>query len=657
MLNENRKALFWIACAAVWVLFACDIPLVTDRSAEIGEQAGQGVVSLDQAVDILLEEVVQPDSLDHFLIAYTLGAPLPVGSEVSPYAPSPLPEGVTSLPHLQPQELESSMWFFWIDDDPLARFTHPTRYVFIDVESGDLSVEEQGWWPMVDGESVPEWTTMEGRWNEANWAFSNLPQDEIPDQYMSPPSSAGLEPTELEGAPAISPPDESRLPLGGEAIVALNGYKPPDQVVIGSDYDIKNITEFAGNMSIPIYRPKGETSGDIEAAILQAVDAGHNDIFIYYTGHGDRIAGRGYQSAILYKDTKISGNQFAEMLANFSGVHFKVAIDACYSGAFIAPLRELSSVDIVLTSASDREPAKGDVDTDNDPNPDDRGGEYSSGLFEDLEEIRNSPERQAEARDFAIAEGLPDFVGWLMLAEQSAREKDAAAALNVTHPQVYVRSLPPNTARASDALNDPIDCATGTPTDSPQAPVVDLGDVSMLVETEGTSATITFDLAFPRTDQLDQTLIQENPTFVGEVGLHDPEGEFLDEVDPDWYFTEIEENRGVAFWWSPEDQRLTSYGAFVDQGQWILSEATFPIEVQNGNHLMIEMEGEITEAGVLFNWPAEGGDFEFVLGDGSAWYGTATDFETCDEVGTHGTTRPSIPFPCGLECLTYGMEE
>ena len=42
-------------------------------------------------------------------------------------------------------------WFCWIDDDPTAFFEHRTRYVFIDVATGDVDVVVEGWWPELNG--------------------------------------------------------------------------------------------------------------------------------------------------------------------------------------------------------------------------------------------------------------------------------------------------------------------------------------------------------------------------------------------------------------------------------------------------------------------------------------------------------------------------
>ncbi|MBI1791911.1 MAG: hypothetical protein HYR60_30665 [Acidobacteria bacterium] len=57
-----------------------------------------------------------------------------------------------------PATTERSSWLFWIDDNPLARFEHPTRFVILDAASGSsdfndftriATLTRQGWWPEV----------------------------------------------------------------------------------------------------------------------------------------------------------------------------------------------------------------------------------------------------------------------------------------------------------------------------------------------------------------------------------------------------------------------------------------------------------------------------------------------------------------------------
>jgi len=58
--------------------------------------------------------------------------------------------------------IEGPTWFCWIDDDPQGFFEHPTRYVFIDAVSRQVTVAVERWWPVLNGVSLfmsdEEWT-------------------------------------------------------------------------------------------------------------------------------------------------------------------------------------------------------------------------------------------------------------------------------------------------------------------------------------------------------------------------------------------------------------------------------------------------------------------------------------------------------------------
>jgi hypothetical protein len=468
--------------------------------------SSEELLTKEQAVAILLDEVIQPQTVDHYLIAFTLDEPLEQGAEVSPFAPSLLPDDVKTLPYLVPETLASAQWFFWVDDVPFARFAHHTRFVFIDAASGAVRVQEEAWWPYVDGQPVSRWITADGRRDAKNWAFNNIPEAEMPPRIV-----ANLEPTQSwryallsSTTRTLTPPPAQALP-SGEAIVPVNGWKA-GQTEVGFSEDMSNMAGFGNAAGIPMYNPTGETLQDIEDAIQRAVDGGADDIFIYCTGHGGRNdSGESY---LAFKDTAISPQQLVDMLKKFPEVRFKVVIDACYSGGFVDTLAASGMVDIVLTASSATESSYDDWDPANDPNKDDTGGEYSSGLWEDLNEIVNSPELQERAKQIAKDKGWPEFVAWLTIADTSAIQKDAWVINGATHPQSFI-STPGTpttpqytlTIRVSGNGN-----ATGAGTYSlgEVAPIVATpdagwqfdywgGDIGNVADPESASTTITMD--------------------------------------------------------------------------------------------------------------------------------------------------------------------
>ncbi|MGB2965548.1 MAG: hypothetical protein WBB69_16355 [Anaerolineales bacterium] len=89
---------------------------------------------------MVLDEVVQPDQLgEDPLIVFGWPEVLVPGDALHPYnflGEDPTPGLVT---------VKSESWFFWIDDEPLARFSHPTRYVLVDIKSGEFSLSDEDW--------------------------------------------------------------------------------------------------------------------------------------------------------------------------------------------------------------------------------------------------------------------------------------------------------------------------------------------------------------------------------------------------------------------------------------------------------------------------------------------------------------------------------
>ena len=66
-----------------------------------GSPSGEAFTK-EQAVAILLDEVIQPQTVDHYLIAFALDEPLPYGSDISPFAPSRLPDDAKTCPTWRP---------------------------------------------------------------------------------------------------------------------------------------------------------------------------------------------------------------------------------------------------------------------------------------------------------------------------------------------------------------------------------------------------------------------------------------------------------------------------------------------------------------------------------------------------------------------------
>ncbi len=107
-------------------------------------------ISKEEAVTKVIDQVVQPSSNRDILRAHFWPKFLHPGDVVSVFRP----DG-------QRWTIERPTWLFWIDDLPTARFGHPTRFVFVDVTTGSITVHRADSWPAINGETL--WGFVEER--------------------------------------------------------------------------------------------------------------------------------------------------------------------------------------------------------------------------------------------------------------------------------------------------------------------------------------------------------------------------------------------------------------------------------------------------------------------------------------------------------------
>ncbi|GAH93412.1 unnamed protein product, partial [marine sediment metagenome] len=101
-------------------------------------------IGKDEAIRILVSEIIPPASSYARISAAMLSQPLQQGDVVSS-------EGSGQY------TIEANTWFVFIDDVPEAFFAHDTRYVFIDARTGDYDVANEMWPPLINNVSM--WDT------------------------------------------------------------------------------------------------------------------------------------------------------------------------------------------------------------------------------------------------------------------------------------------------------------------------------------------------------------------------------------------------------------------------------------------------------------------------------------------------------------------
>ena len=156
-------------------------------------------VSKDEALEILMKEIIKPSNLTYRLGAYMLSEPLQRGDLVS--SESGLEYTITNR-----------AWFIFIDDEPCAFYEHDVRYVFIDVSTGNSAIVDETSAPYINNVSI--WDTATLNRGELIEIFTILSEP-----WHVPP---------LYNYTALSPPlgDYGDAPDGQKAYYAVNGSFP-----------------------------------------------------------------------------------------------------------------------------------------------------------------------------------------------------------------------------------------------------------------------------------------------------------------------------------------------------------------------------------------------------------------------------------------------
>ena len=123
------------------LIAALVIALVVTLVVKFGSRP---VISTDQAIAILVSEIVEPATEYENISAFMLSEPLQKGDVVTSESGEDYP-------------IDTSTWFVFIDDEPLAFFAHDCRYVFIDGRTGSYEIIDETWPPEINDLSM--WDT------------------------------------------------------------------------------------------------------------------------------------------------------------------------------------------------------------------------------------------------------------------------------------------------------------------------------------------------------------------------------------------------------------------------------------------------------------------------------------------------------------------
>jgi len=109
-------------------------------------------IDKDGAIAILVGKIIKPADAYKRISAYMLSQPLQNGDVITS-------ESGQSYP------ITTDTWFVFIDDEPLAFYAHPTRYVFINATTGSYNISNETWPPRINNISM---------WNPQNLGRGHL---------------------------------------------------------------------------------------------------------------------------------------------------------------------------------------------------------------------------------------------------------------------------------------------------------------------------------------------------------------------------------------------------------------------------------------------------------------------------------------------------
>jgi len=385
-----------IMVVALFMIFSCTLPFL--------------YVPIGQAVNNIVDEYDLGG--ENYAAVFYLGD-LKAGDTVTENAPQAPSKISFAL------EAQEPSYLFMIDYAPRARFGHKVRYVIVSKTTGQITSDmDAEWTPLVNGSSVEgienlyDYDPGTWKWYKPSWIkdveIGEIVFDDIPSLISE---------IEVEGA------------------IVVNGNNPrhPDA---GISEDASNMDEFyrrfLGDDWVEKLEYPDNDEDDLRSAIENMVEKGVNDLSIYIVTHGGR-------DVLVMGDTNMTAQEFKEMLNDFPNVTFKVIIDACHSGSFVDDLDDLDNVAMILTATDADHSSYGDIDGPDDPNPEDTGGEWTSGFLEDLIEYTTDSSWWDYITGIAWQYEISEKVVLYWYAWESACEKDYAKKLGLSNPQRWSR--------------------------------------------------------------------------------------------------------------------------------------------------------------------------------------------------------------------------
>jgi peptide/nickel transport system substrate-binding protein len=362
--------------------------------------------SIDRPDQILIQEIINPQNLTTDVIALRLDRPLQPGDVITPVVNM---SGYGHLPATSEYRANGTVWFYWLNDCPYAMFAHKTRYVFIDNATGEYEVIYQNLPPALNGEEI--WRTPEEYWNRENWVYSSTTDFTEPTATIDLGGSVDLVASKSSfAASSESQPCKRALIIEGH-----NPYGSDFQKASELWYDL--MVNFSYTDEEIIYLTPGiraetdficskENVTSVIQNLANTMNLGDN-LTVFIIAHGTVMDDN--HTGIIFLNNwadQLYDLELKQSLAEIEdGVNMTIVFESCYSGGFIDDLWMLENVKAMITSTDwksvsytasaglDPPTFYNGIQPDewawNDTNPLDEGGEFSSGLIEGLNELKD----------------------------------------------------------------------------------------------------------------------------------------------------------------------------------------------------------------------------------------------------------------------------
>lgn len=319
-----------------------------------------------EADSILMYDVIGIGTVSHELISFGFDTLFPVGITIFPYWPEPLPAHVDSGFYSDsPYVTTQPTWFYWIDDNPYAGFVHETRYVYINDDDGTIDVEPGFWWPVVD--SVEYWHDDSEYWDQSFWVWSNV-------SYIPPPAPLifSLEPPlETPFFPAAQQEVCCLVLKGDKRSDFANGYK-----------DMKAAFDSLGFQTTGLQCDNVSRDSLLKKLEEMCADADCPCIWISINSHGAIDNADNFY--FTWGNTRVTSSSIKSKLDNCGNKGVCMTVQSCRSGELINDLGKHPRIKLITTATDSVNFALRDYPLGWDPNPWDKGSEYTSGFAEDL---------------------------------------------------------------------------------------------------------------------------------------------------------------------------------------------------------------------------------------------------------------------------------